>query len=364
MFFLALTLAAAVLTGCAMTDGERAREERVMRSPAWGKGKFHNRPDVQVMTRSADYGSVIVKFIFKGGDREPRAPLPTVPVDLTALASPPADGVRATWLGHSTVWVEVDGVRVLCDPHWSERSSPVGFAGPKRFHAPAVKLDDLPVPDLVVISHDHYDHLDRPTIEALNARGARFAVPLGVGAHLQSWGVPAERIVELDWWERAEVIPGRLAVTAAPAQHFSGRGLLDRNDTLWASWVIEGRARRVYFGGDGGLNEAVFTEIGRRFGPFDLTLLEIGAYDRAWGNIHLGPENAIVAHRMLRGNVLIPIHWGTFNLGLHAWHEPPEQILAAAKGTGTHLALPRIGEGVTVGAALPSDPWWRALIGK
>ena len=155
------------------------------------------------------------------------------------------------------------------------------------------------------------------------------------------------------------MIPGRLSIVATPARHFSGRGLFDRNTTLWTSWVIRGATQRVYFGGDGGLDPA-FEEIGRRFGPFALTMLEICASDPAWAEIHLGPQNAVVAHRLLKGGVLLPIHWGTFNLGLHAWYAPPEELLRAVVGYDTELALPRIGQSFVVGVALPTEPWWRA----
>lgn len=303
---------------------------------------------------------IFTRFVFERGERVPTAPLPVVTPDAAALRRPPPAGVRATWLGHSTVLLEVDGRRVLCDPIWSERSTPVRGVGPRRFHPPPLPLAELPDPDVVAISHDHYDHLDAATVKRLAARGARFAVPLGVGRRLAGWGVAAERILERGWWETAEPIPGELRLTAAPTRHFSGRGPLDRNRTLWTSWVVQGRRSRVYFGGDGGWSGG-FAEIGRRLGPFDLTLLEIGAFDPAWGEVHLGPANAVRAHAELRGRVLLPIHWGTFNLGLHAWHAPPEQLLELAAAAGIEFALPRPGQSFVVGRPLPTEPWWRAL---
>lgn len=320
-------------------------------------GRFRNVEETQLF-RGGDGRRVFTRFLFERGERVPSAPLPVVRPDLEALRRPPAEGVRATWLGHSTVLLEVDGRRVLCDPLWAERSSPVRGVGPRRFHPPPLALAELPDPEVVVISHDHYDHLDAAAVRALAARGARFAVPLGVGRRLAGWGVPAERILERGWWESIELVPGELELTAAPTRHFSGRGPLDRNRTQWASWVVRGRRSRVYFGGDGGWSRS-FAEIGRRLGPFDLTLLEIGAFDPAWGEVHLGPANAVRAHRELRGRVLLPIHWGTFNLGLHAWHEPPEQLLAAAVAAGVEFGLPRPGQSIVVGAPLPVAPWWR-----
>lgn len=331
--------------------------ERIARSPAWDGTQFVNTVPTS-LGMDGQASRVAWRFLFERGEREPAAPLPTVPVDLEALARPLAEGVRATWFGHSSVLLEVDGVRVLTDPVWSERASPVGFAGPRRFHVPPVELARLPLPDVVLLSHDHYDHLDEDTVRALASRGARFLAPLGVGEHLRGWGVLADRVEELDWWQESSAGDGRLRIVAAPARHFSGRGLLDRNRTLWASWALIGPTHRVYFGGDSGLFPG-FAEIGERLGPFDLTLLEIGAYDPAWAGVHMGPEGALQAHRMLRGKVLLPIHWGTFNLGLHAWHEPPETLRAAALREGATVAFPRLGQSLRLDLPLPVGPWWR-----
>ncbi|MFH1812292.1 MAG: MBL fold metallo-hydrolase [Pseudomonadota bacterium] len=334
-------------------------EERIARSPAWDGNKFVNTVPT-TMSMNGQGGSIAWRFLFERNDREPSTPLPTVTVDLETLSGPDPEGVRATWMGHSSVFLEVDGVRVLTDPVWGDRASPVGFAGPRRFHPPPVALEALPLPDVVLISHDHYDHLDEATIRVLARRGARFIVPLGVGAHLRTWGVAAQRVQELDWWQQTTIADGRLTLVATPARHFSGRGLLDRNRTLWASWVLLGNRHRVYFGGDSGLFDG-FSEIGTTYGPFDLTLLEIGAYDPAWGSVHMGPEGALEAHRRLRGKVLLPIHWGTFNLGLHPWYEPPEQLLEAARRGGDRVAFPRLGETLTLDGDVPKAPWWRAV---
>jgi L-ascorbate metabolism protein UlaG (beta-lactamase superfamily) len=251
---------------------------------------------------------------------------------------------------------------VLTDPIWSERASPVGFAGPKRFWRPPLSLDELPALDAVVISHDHYDHLDQKTIEALGEREVRFFVPLGVGAHLERWGIAPERIAELDWWQQAKA--GALDLVAVPARHFSGRHLTDRDHTLWASWVIKGPDHRVFFSGDTGYH-LEFAEIGERFGPFDITLMESGAYNAQWRDSHIGPEQALRAHRELRGELLVPIHWGTYNLAFHAWTEPAERILAAAARDEVRVAIPRPGDSVLpdqpmVARWWPAQPWQRA----
>jgi L-ascorbate metabolism protein UlaG (beta-lactamase superfamily) len=345
-------------------DARAAREGRYRSSPQWRDGTFHNALTTRVF-QPGDAGRTFGRFLRGAPDREPKKTLPTAPVDVQKLRSPPADDVQVTWFGHSTVFIQVCGFSVLTDPQWSERASPVAFAGPKRFHPTAMPLEDLPDPDVVIVSHNHYDHLDRATVRSLAARGLRFVVPLGVGGELEDFGVPPGQITELDWWEQVEIVPGRFTLTATPAQHFSGRGPFDRNKTLWASWVIAARGpeegaplRRVFFGADGGLQEA-FTEIGRRFGPFEVTMLEIGAWDPAWSDIHLGPWNAAKAHEMLGRGVLLPIHWGTFNLGLHAWYEPPEQLLEALEGTGTTVAFPMVGQTFAAAGPIPADPWWR-----
>jgi L-ascorbate metabolism protein UlaG (beta-lactamase superfamily) len=258
------------------------------------------------------------------------------------------------WLGHSTLIIEIEGKRILTDPIWSERASPVQFAGPKRFTPPLIPLDELPPIDAVVISHDHYDHLDTATIEALKDH-VEFFVPLGIGAHLESWGVDPERIHEMDWWEEAKI--GGLRVVCTPARHFSGRSLRDRNHTLWASWSIIGEKRRAFFSGDTGLFPEL-SEIGERLGPFDITMIETGAYNQRWANMHMGPEQAVIAHRALRGKILLPIHWGLFNLALHSWVEPAERLRVVARRDGDLIAQPRPGVLLTMQLPVPQEKWW------
>jgi L-ascorbate metabolism protein UlaG (beta-lactamase superfamily) len=266
--------------------------------------------------------------------------------------------LRATWLGHSTVLLEIDGFRVLTDPVWGRRASPSTLVGPRRFQPVPVALSALAPVDVVVISHDHYDHLDYPTLRALAASTVPFVTSLGVGAHLQSWGIPAERITELDWWE-SHTVPGTgLTVTAAPSQHFSGRGLRDRNATLWSSMVMRGPRHGVFFSGDTGLTTE-YARIRERLGPFDLVLLEVGAYHPSWGHIHLGPENALKAHALLGGGVLLPVHWGTFALAMHDWDQPAEVLLELAPKRDVQLLMPRLGEAVEPAHADPAKPWWR-----
>ncbi len=288
----------------------------------------------------------------------PQSPMPVVKVDRARFDRAPDSGLRVTWLGHSTVLLEIEGHRILTDPVWGERTSPFSFLGPQRWYEPLISLDELPKIDAVLISHDHYDHLDQPTIEALKDLPAPFIAPLGVGAHLAYWGVPAERIREMDWWETTKV--GRLTIAATPARHASGRQLFDQNRTLWSSYAILGANRRVFFSGDTGLFPQM-ADIGARYGPFDLTMIEVGAYHRAWPDWHIGPEQAIVAHRMLRGRVFLPVHWGLFNLAMHGWTEPVERVRVAAQKAGALVLFPKPGESVEptkTSTASTFEPWW------
>ena len=307
-------------------------------------------------------------FLCGGVRRVPSGPLPAMDPRPAWLQAPDT-GLRATWLGHSTVLIEIDGYRVLTDPVWGPRASPSRLVGPKRFQPVPVPLKALPEIDAVLISHDHYDHLDLPSIRELARRDQPFITSLGVGAHLQAWGVPPERIIELDWWQTHAITrPGAaspLAITAAPSQHFSGRGLKDRNATLWSSLALRTDSHAVFFSGDTGLTTE-YQDIGRRLGPFDLVMLEVGAFHPAWGDIHLGPANALKAHALLGSGALLPVHWGTFSLAMHAWDEPAETLLALAPTVppaAPALLMPRLGEAVQPQRPGPIQPWWRGVDG-
>lgn len=337
------------------------RKERIRRSPNFNGKAFQNLRDVPTMLPGTLW-KTLWSQVSGGEERKPRKPFAVAATDAAVFAEALAGGLRVTWLGHSTTLIEVDGYRVLTDPVWSQRASPSSLAGPARFHAPPLPLENLPELDAITISHDHYDHLDMETIRALARTSARFFVPLGVGAHLETWGVSNERITELDWWEEATLEDGGLRLAAVPAQHYSGRGLGGVNATLWASWVLTGPRHRVYAGCDSGLFPG-FAEIGTRYGPFDLALLPIGQYGPTWPDIHSLPEEAVDANRALRGRLLLPIHWGTFNLAFHDWREPGERLVARARDTGTPLLLPRPGETLAVpeesSPTSASRPWWR-----
>jgi L-ascorbate metabolism protein UlaG (beta-lactamase superfamily) len=278
---------------------------------------------------------------------------------LDAWAKMPQSGLRVTWLGHSTMMIEIDGVRILTDPVWGPRASPSALVGPKRFQAAPLSLREMPPVDVVVISHDHYDHLDYPTIRALARTSVPFVVSLGLGAHLEYWGVQPDRITELDWWESHTLPNTGVVLTAAPSQHFSGRGLKDRNATLWSSFAIRSPRHSVFFSGDTGLTTE-YRAIREQLGPFDVVMLEIGAFHPAWGDIHLGPDNALKAHAML-GGVFMPVHWGTFALAMHAWDQPAERLLELAPHTDAHLLMPLLGQPAEPAHAETVEPWWRAV---
>jgi L-ascorbate metabolism protein UlaG (beta-lactamase superfamily) len=336
-----------------------ARLERMKASPLWSGDRFRNVHPIQPTLRDpAVPMPSITDFLWGGERRAPLGPLPSLnPLD--TWLEKPASGLRVTWLGHSTLLIEIDGVRILSDPVWGPRASPSTLVGPKRFQPVPVSLRNMPPVDVVMISHDHYDHLDYPTIRALAKSQVPFVTSLGVGAHLESWGITAERITELDWWESYSVPNSEVTVTAAPSQHFSGRSVGDRNATLWSSLAIRSSKHSVFFSGDTGLTSEYQT-IRERLGPFDLVMLEIGAFHPAWGDIHLGPDNALKAHAML-GGVFLPVHWATFTLAMHAWDQPAERLLELAPQTGARLLMPLLGQPVEPAHADVVRPWWRDL---
>lgn len=332
------------------TKPRDARLARIQTSPQYRGGKF-----VDTIPRiEPDIVAASLRW-FKGVENsQPSAPLPVLFRQAAEFGAISSSGLRITWFGHSSLLVEIEGKRLLLDPVWSERCSPTRFMGPKRFHPVPIPLGALPKVDAVIISHDHYDHLDYATVLELAEQNPTFVVPLGVGAHLEYWGIDKQRIVELDWWEETAI--GTLRLVATPARHFSGRGL-GADKTLWSGWAMIGAERRVYYSGDTAMFEG-FEQIGQRLGPFDATLIESGAYDAMWADVHLGPEQAVAAHRAVRGNVLLPVHWGTFDLALHTWVEPIERVLAAAQRANVTVVTPKPGQSIDPFAPPRAEHWW------
>ncbi len=325
------------------------------RSPHFRHGKFVNLEPPSEITIDREVKRALLRDMANAGSHgKPAGPIPLA--DPPPADEPPALAA-AHWFGHSSVLIEIDGYRVLADPVWSRRCSPSRTVGPQRLHEMPVPLEVLPAVDAVLISHDHYDHLDIDTIMSLvRTQRAPFLVPLGIGAHLRKWGVPEDRIVELDWHESHRI--DNLTLVCTPARHFSGR-LFTRDTTLWASWVVAGPTRRAFFGGDTGYTKS-FTEIGAEHGPFDLTLLPIGAYHPAFADIHMNPEEAVRAHRDLTdvdASLMVPIHWATFRLAPHPWAEPADRLLNAAEAERVRIAVPIPGQRVDPESTF--EPWWR-----
>jgi L-ascorbate metabolism protein UlaG (beta-lactamase superfamily) len=327
-------------------------------SPQFRDGVFHNRMPMRVVDPGST-GSMAAEWARRGDIGRPKGEVPLVTPELPRRAG----DLAATWLGHATVLLEIGGHWVLTDPVWSDRVSPSAALGPRRNHPVPMELADLPPLSAILISHDHYDHLDTATIDALvELQDAPIIAPLGISAHLRRWGVPENRIVELDWGQSHRV--GDLTLTCTEARHFSGRGFV-RNTTLWASWVATAGDRRVFFGGDTGYTPA-FAEIGKDHGPFDLTVLPIGAYDRRWRDVHMDPAEAVQCHLDVQGEsgggVLLPIHWATFDLAFHRWAAPADWIREAAAEREVAVALPRPGERFEVDPSdpdgVPNSDWW------
>jgi len=325
------------------------------RSPHYHDGVFVNLEPASLNIDTEEQRNILWELISGRAAGRPARDIPLITPEPRAFEAP-AGRIAVSWFGHSTALLEIDGYRVLTDPVWSERCSPSDVVGPGRMHPPPVPLDALPALDAIVVSHDHYDHLDIDTIIALaRTQWAPFVVPLGVGAHLREWGIPDERIIELDWNEHAKI--DELTLVCTPARHFSGR-FLTRNTTLWASWAIIGPAHRAYFGGDTGYTKS-FAEIGEEHGPFDVTLMPVGAYNTVWPDIHMNPEDAVQAHVDVNGGLLVPIHWCTFRLAPHPWAEPIERLLAAADAAHVAVAVPKPGGRVDPTATAEFEPWWR-----
>ena len=319
---------------------------------------FHNPVPISISTGRPWY-EVMYDFLLSGESLRPIEKLPEDPPDLVELEMK-AKEVRFIWFGHSTLLLEIDGKRILIDPVFSDYASPIpGIV--KRFQAPVFSIDDIKDIDMVLISHDHYDHLDYETISRLKKHKLTYIVPLGVGAHLEYWGIERDKIIELDWWDKTKF--KGLILTCAPAQHFSGRGLINRNTTLWASWVIKGDQQNIYFGGDSGYSKH-YKEIGKRLGPFDISFLENGAYNLDWKSVHQLPEEGVQASLDLKSKIMVPVHWGMFDLALHSWYEPIQRVSSEAEKKGVVIIAPKLGQLISTKFEYKQESWWQPLIDR
>lgn len=299
--------------------------------------------------------SIMQEFFFSEKNRKPVSKLPEALPPLSALQDK-SQSIRFMWLVHSTILLEIDSTRILVDPMLSDYASPIpGLI--KRFQPAPISINEIKDVDIILISHDHYDHLDYETISQVKNRDIQFVVPLGVGAHLEYWGIDAAKIQELDWWQSFPF--QKIVLTCTPSQHFSGRGF-GGNKTLWASWAIQGQQQNIFFSGDSGYSEH-YKNIGDRLGPFDITFLENGAYSDDWKFIHQLPEEAVQAHLDLKGQWLVPIHWGMFDLAFHTWDEPIIRLTHEAEKKGVKVIAPKLGELISTGEYHFQETWWEAL---
>ncbi|MCW5911339.1 MAG: MBL fold metallo-hydrolase [Cyclobacteriaceae bacterium] len=332
------------------------RQQRIEQSPNYRNGSFQNLTETHMLAEGTSYFSMLREFLKTKPDQYPLAAVPVIKTDLHTFQS---ENPALIWFGHSSYLLLISGKRILIDPVFSDRPSPVQYLGSKSFNGARVYgPDDFPQLDLILITHDHYDHLDYNSIAALKSKAAKFVVPLGVGEHLEYWGVPEDNITELDWWDSLTAFAD-VQITATPARHFSGRGFT-RNKTLWTSYVLKAGAHNLFIGGDSGYDPA-FKTIGEKFGPFDLALLECGQYDRQWPSIHMMPEQTVQASVDLKAEVLMPVHWGKFVLANHAWKDPIDRATVKAKELNVITTTPRIGEPVILGKELPKMEWWKPV---
>lgn len=330
--------------------------ENIQTSPNYNDGKFQNFMPTDVSFKGSDIFKLMKDMATNKEERVPLHTIENIPLSSSLLKHPNDDETVITWLGHSSLIIQTQGALFLCDPVFSERASVVSFFGPKRFnYAFNYSAKDFPLVDGIILTHDHYDHLDYKTIKALHQRTKKFIVPFGVKAHLVKWGVDEAKIIEMDWWQ--ETSYHNVDIACVPSRHFTGRRPDNRFSTLWCSYVIKAGGKTLFLGGDSGFHNK-YGEIAKKYGPFDVAMLECGAYSKYWPNIHSFPEQTALAFRELNAHVLIPVHWAKFNLSLHAWTEPIERLMSEAEIWKLSVATPKIGERYIVGGEIPTEHWW------
>ena len=360
-----ITLAVIVLAGMLIAQScssatyspEDIKMEKINKAERYTENKFLNykpSPEMNFIKMLP----VMWDFLVTDNNRKPKVDLPTQKINIANITNVKQDELKVTWVGHSSQIINIDGKLILADPVFSNKTV---FMGPSRYNGDVpLNPEDLPEIDVVIISHNHYDHLNISTLEKIHPKVKRFLTPLMVGAELEKAGVPREKITELNWWDEVQ-IDDEFMIAFTPTQHFSGRGLFDRDETLWGSYVLQGPKHKVYFSGDSGYFKG-FKEIGEKYGPFDITLLECGAYNKKWHYVHMMPEETAQAHLDLKGKYLQPMHWGTFDLALHAWYDPIVRVTKAADSLGIKLSTPIVGETITIDENLTTDRWWEKYL--
>jgi len=362
--FLVLIAGLLLLTACSAfgKDPEGKHLEKIQSSPNFNKEKetfVNRRPDIlDTMRKGQSMVKLTFEFLFGGQKhRAPSEKLPDVKPDVTEFLKK-SDKLKFIWFGHSTFLINFDDTIILFDPIFSTAASPVSFAV-KRFQPPVLKLDELPEIHYIVISHDHYDHLDMETIQFFKTKKTKFITPLGVSSHIKEWGIEDERLTELDWWDVIQT--DNLEFILTPAQHFSGRKGSNQMKTLWGSWIVRSKNQSMYFSGDSGF-DTHFKTIGDKYGPFDITFIENGQYDLKWKEVHVLPEETAQAFIDLKGRRLVPVHWGMFDLSLHSWHDPIERLEKEAEKRNLNLLTPKFGQLVKLEEETIFEKWWKSFI--
>ncbi len=327
-------------------------KEKLQQSPNYKEGAFQNLSPTPMKPEGVSYWKMTREFIKKHPDTAPPAKLPFVKTDLKKLdTSEPV----IVWFGHSSYFIRIGSKNFLVDPVFSGNAAPLSFMVKAFPGSNEYKAEDMPDIDHLILTHDHYDHLDFKTIRKLKSKVDKVVCSLGISSHLKHWGIDSGKITELDWWESTELDAG-IKLTAAPARHFSGRGI-KRGQTLWSSFILKAPGHNLYLGGDSGY-DTHFKEIGNKFGPFDLAILESGQYNTMWPLIHMMPEETVQAAVDLKAKALLPVHWGKFRLGMHPWNEPVQRVLAKAKEPGLVVVTPQIGEPLPLFSTFAGTPWW------
>ena len=352
-----VTLVGVAFVNVSPQFGAGAKElslERVRKSPNFLNGAFKNTE--KTLQNTGFKWSTIPKFFTDGNNKTPSVELPMEKLTKSYFDSEPQQP-RITWFGHSAAFVELEGLNIFIDPMLGDVPAPHPLLGSKRFQKELpISIDSLPNIDVVLISHDHYDHLDYGSIVKLKDKVSQFYVPLGIKAHLTSWGIDATKIIEFDWWENINY--KGIEFVSTPARHFSGRGIINRNSTLWCSWVLKSENSSIFFSGDSGYGKH-FKEIGSTYGPFDFAMLECGQYNEQWSQIHMTPEETIQASIDVKSSLTMPIHWGSFKLALHSWDDPILRVTAKATELNVKITTPKVGESIVInGNEFPSEKWW------